>query len=111
MTHARNIGRTLLAPLAWGALSTLGCDPDEGTLNAKGFSRPDEVPQVGIWINRRGWAPPGREPYANLALEPAIGAPDSLEEAVLDWRTAPSLDPGEERSWGLEVWLLEEGED
>ena len=73
--------------------------------------RPDEVPQVGIWINRRGWAPPGREPYANLALEPAIGAPDSLEEAVLDWRTAPSLDPGEERSWGLEVWLLEEGED
>jgi galactose mutarotase-like enzyme len=73
--------------------------------------RPDEVPQVGIWINRRGWAPPGREPYANLALEPAIGAPDSLEEAVHDWRTAPTLAPGEERGWGLEVWLLEEGED
>lgn len=73
--------------------------------------RPDEVPQVGIWINNRGWAPGGRRPYANLGLEPAIGAPDSLEDAVRDWRTAQTLEPGEERSWALEVWLLEEGED
>lgn len=72
--------------------------------------RPEEVPQVGIWINHRGWAPPGRKPYSNLALEPAIGAPDSLEEAVRDWRTAQSLAPGEERGWSLEVRLLEEGE-
>jgi galactose mutarotase-like enzyme len=72
--------------------------------------RPEEVPQVGIWINNRGWAPAGRTPYSNLALEPAIGAPDSLEEAVRDWRTAPTLAPGEERSWTLEVRLLEEGE-
>jgi galactose mutarotase-like enzyme len=72
--------------------------------------RPDEVPQVGIWINNRGWAPEGRTPYFNLALEPAIGAPDSLEEAVGEWRTAQVLAPGEERSWGLEVRLLEEGE-
>ncbi len=68
--------------------------------------RPDEVPQVGIWINNRGWAPPGRTPYSNLALEPAIGAPDSLEEAVRDWRTAPTLAPGEERGWSVEVRLL-----
>lgn len=72
--------------------------------------RPEEVPQVGIWINNRGWAPPGRRPYLNLGLEPAIGAPDSLEEAVRDWKTAQSLAPGEERGWGLEVRLLEEGE-
>ena len=72
--------------------------------------RPEEVPQVGIWINHGGWAPEGREPYRNLALEPAIGAPDSLEEAVREWKTAQTLGPGEERSWGLEVRLLEEGE-
>jgi galactose mutarotase-like enzyme len=72
--------------------------------------RPEEVPQVGIWINNRGWAPPGRRPYYNLGLEPAIGAPDSLEQAVRDWKTAQTLAPGEERSWGLEVRLLEEGE-
>ena len=72
--------------------------------------RPDEVPQVGIWINNRGWAPRGREPYLNLGLEPAIGAPDSLEEAVRDWGTAQTLEPGGERSWAVEVRLLEEGE-
>ncbi len=27
-----------------------------------------------------------------------------------DWGTAQILAPGEERSWGLEVWLLEEDE-
>jgi hypothetical protein len=72
--------------------------------------RPEEVPQVGIWINNRGWAPAGRQPYLNLGLEPAIGAPDSLEEAVRDWKTAQTLEPGELRSWGVEVRLLEEGE-
>ncbi|CAN5882585.1 hypothetical protein BH24GEM1_BH24GEM1_30710 [soil metagenome] len=69
--------------------------------------RPEEVPQVGIWINCRGWAPPGVRPYYNLALEPAIGAPDRLDDAVLDWKAAETLGPGEERSWALEVWLLE----
>ena len=72
--------------------------------------RPDEVPQVGIWINNRGWAPAGRRPYSNLGLEPAIGAPDSLEEAVRDWKTAQTLEPGGVRSWELELRLLEEGE-
>ena len=73
--------------------------------------RPEEVPQVGIWINQHGWAPAGRRPYGNLALEPGIGAPDSLEDAVRDWKTAQTLAPGEERGWSLEVRLLEEGED
>lgn len=72
---------------------------------------PEEVPQVGIWINNRGWAPPGRRPYYNLGLEPAIGAPDRLDEALRDWHAAQTLEPGEERSWGVSVQLLEEGED
>jgi hypothetical protein len=72
--------------------------------------RPEEVPQVGIWINHRGWAPPGRRPYYNLGLEPAIGAPDRLDEAVRDWNAAQTLAPGEERAWGIEVRLLEQTE-
>jgi galactose mutarotase-like enzyme len=67
------------------------------------------VPQIGIWINCGGWAPAGKSPYYNLAVEPCIGAPDQLERAV-DWGLAQSLHPGETRTWTLEVWLLEEGE-
>ena len=70
--------------------------------------RPEEVPQVGLWINCRGWAPPGRTPYYNLALEPCIGAPDRLDLAVTEWHTAQTLYPGEERAWSLEVWLPDE---
>jgi galactose mutarotase-like enzyme len=72
--------------------------------------RPEAVPQVGVWINCCGWAPSGRKPYYNLALEPCIGAPDRLDEAVREWGTAQMLQPGEERSWTVEAWLLEEGE-
>jgi galactose mutarotase-like enzyme len=67
--------------------------------------RPEEVPQVGLWINNRGWAPPRRRPYYNLGLEPAIGAPDRLNEAVRDWNMAQTLEPGEERSWIVELRL------
>jgi galactose mutarotase-like enzyme len=66
---------------------------------------PATVPQVGLWINCRGWAPPGRTPYYNLALEPCIGAPDRLADAVTEWGLARTLAPGEEQSWALEVRL------
>jgi galactose mutarotase-like enzyme len=68
---------------------------------------PGIVPQVGIWINCRGWAPPGRTPYYNLALEPCIGAPDRLDRAVLDWHTAQTIAPGEERHWSVNLQLLD----
>jgi hypothetical protein len=68
---------------------------------------PGNVPQVGIWINCRGWAPPGRTPYYNLALEPCIGAPDRLDRAAFDWHTAQTLTPGEERHWSVNVRLLD----
>jgi galactose mutarotase-like enzyme len=70
--------------------------------------RREEVPQVGLWINCGGWAPAGRRPYFNLGLEPCIGAPDRLDEAVLTWGTAQTLEPGEERGWAVEVSLPEE---
>jgi galactose mutarotase-like enzyme len=72
--------------------------------------RREEVPQVGVWINCRGWAPPGRAPYYNLALEPCIGAPDRMDLAVLEWGTAQTLQPGEERRWSVEVRLLDEAD-
>jgi galactose mutarotase-like enzyme len=68
---------------------------------------PEQVPQVGVWINCLGWAPPGRQPYYNLALEPCIGAPDRLDEAVRSWGTFQTLAPGEERAWAVEVRLPE----
>ncbi|HET7600060.1 MAG TPA: hypothetical protein VFK09_07190 [Gemmatimonadales bacterium] len=66
---------------------------------------PREVPQVGVWVNVNGWAPAGLDPYYNLGLEPCIGAPDRLDQAVLEWRMARTLAPGEERSWSVEVRL------
>jgi galactose mutarotase-like enzyme len=64
-----------------------------------------EVPQVGIWINCAGWAPPGKQPYYNLALEPCIGAPDRLDQAVEEWHMAQTLAPGEERRWSVSARL------
>jgi galactose mutarotase-like enzyme len=72
--------------------------------------QPDQVPQVGVWINCRGWAPPGRTPYYNLALEPCIGAPDRLDIAVTEWHTAQTLHPDEEREWSV-IARLSDGAD
>ncbi|MEO8200033.1 MAG: hypothetical protein ABI679_05870 [Gemmatimonadota bacterium] len=71
---------------------------------------PAQIGQVGLWINCRGWAPPGMTPYYNLGLEPCIGSPDRLDDAVERWRMAAVLEPGEVREWGFEVWLFGEGE-
>ena len=65
----------------------------------------ESVPQLGIWINCGGWAPEGKRPYYNLALEPCIGAPDRLDEAVEGWRLAQWLNPGEVREWAFEIRL------
>jgi galactose mutarotase-like enzyme len=64
---------------------------------------PTQVPQLGLWINAAGWGPTAAARYYNFALEPCIGAPDSLAEAVTSWGTAQMLEAGEERGWGVEV--------
>ena len=69
---------------------------------------PREVPQVGLWLNCGGWAPGGGSPYYNCAIQPGIGAPGRLEEAVGDWGVAPTLHPGEERAWRLTLGLWTE---
>ena len=63
-----------------------------------------QIPHLGLWINKRGWTPfRDEEPYLNLGLQPSIGAPDSLVEALGDWKSAGWLDGGETRRWGLRL--------
>jgi hypothetical protein len=61
-----------------------------------------EIPNFGLWINRGGWSPLKRaKPYSNIAFEPCIGAPDTLEEALGAWKNAHWLDAGKARRWSL----------
>lgn len=61
-----------------------------------------QVPQFGLWLNKEGWTPlKGEKPYLNMAFQPCIGAPDTLSDALGDWKRAHWLEPGEVRSWEL----------
>lgn len=69
-----------------------------------------DVPHVGLWINAGGWNPlprtswlPWRKPapYRNLAFEPAIGAADTLSDALGAWESAQWIEPGATRRWGI----------
>ena len=61
-----------------------------------------EIPNFGLWINRRGWTPfRGKKPYLNFGFEPCIGAPDTLSEALGTWQGAHWLPPSETRRWTL----------
>ena len=66
---------------------------------------PREVPQLGLWLNAGGWSGDGGPAYANLALEPCIGAQDSLAEAVGRYGQFGRLAAGATREWGLNVTL------
>ncbi len=63
---------------------------------------PSVVTHLGLWINKRGWTPFRREaPYLHLAFSPCIGAPDSLSDALGDWKSAGWVDPQSERRWSV----------
>ena len=64
-----------------------------------------EVPQLAVWLNAGGWSGIGGAPYYNLALEPCIGAQDSLAEAVLKYDRYVLLAAGELRRWNLQIEL------
>jgi galactose mutarotase-like enzyme len=75
---------------------------DEGNARLEVTFDIAEVPNLGLWINRRGWTPFERKKaYLNLGLEPCIGAPDTLSEALGAWRAAHWLEPGQTRQWSL----------
>ena len=58
-----------------------------------------ELPTLGVWINRGGWAG-----FRHVALEPTNGAPDPLDVAV-SWERCQWLAPGTERSWSMTLRL------
>jgi len=90
-----------------------GGDPIETTLSDPQWEhsicfrfRPDEISHIGVWMNCAGWTPlDNKPPYYNLALEPCIGASDSLTVAVNHWREHGVLEPRQERLWSLEIIL------
>lgn len=62
----------------------------------------DEIPHLGLWINHGGWSPLKRmKPYHNFTLQPCIGAPDTLEEALGSWKSAHWLEAGKSRRWSM----------
>jgi galactose mutarotase-like enzyme len=88
--------KLFLDPNVGKAAIRQGQDELEVTFDTK------EVPQLGVWINKGGWSPFRKEaPYMNLAIAPCLGAPDSLTDALGDWKKAQWLEPGEVRSWSI----------
>jgi len=70
---------------------------------------PGEVPQVAVTIDSRRPGTDGLEPVAVVGLEPCIGAPESLLEAVSAWDSAAILEPGAEHAWALTLRLPPRG--
>lgn len=54
------------------------------------------APMLGLWLNR------GHGGFHHVALEPTNGAPDSLAQAVADWKQFGLLAPGATARWWLE---------
>lgn len=74
----------------------------EGDVELSVHFDPREVTHFGLWLNKRGWTPFRREdPYLNLAFEPCIGAPDTLSDALGDWKSVQWLEPGGEHRWSM----------
>ncbi len=70
-----------------------------------------EIPSVGVSINRRTGAPPARRGFwpfgkkarggCTVAIEPCLGAPESLRAALGKWDDAHWLEPGGTARWGM----------
>jgi len=58
--------------------------------------------RLGVWLNYTGWSGDGGPPLCNMGLEPCLGMPDALHQAIAAG-TALVLNPGEERRWQLRV--------
>jgi galactose mutarotase-like enzyme len=60
------------------------------------------VPFLGVWIDKGAWSLFRRGgAVRTVAIEPGIGAPDSLAEAMGAWRSAAWLEAGETREWSV----------
>lgn len=75
---------------------------EDGTHRLELRAEGGEGSTLGVWINRRGVAEGGvRSAPRLLALQPGLGAPDLLSEALGSWKQAQWLAPGETRRWSL----------
>ena len=82
-------------PEGWAAVR-------EGDMELTLSFDPESVTHLGLWVNKRGWTPFRNEsPYLNFSFAPCIGAPDSLSDALGDWKSAAWLEPGAERRWSV----------
>ncbi|MSP12640.1 MAG: hypothetical protein EXR62_06745 [Chloroflexi bacterium] len=64
---------------------------------------PRQIPYVGLWQNYGGWSQvPGAPPYYNLGLEPCLGCPDALRQAMA-WGSIAVVPPKGVISWQLQV--------
>lgn len=88
----------------WAAVSA-----EDGTLRMQFDVR--EIPQVALWLNAGGWSGAGGEPEYNFALEPCIGAQDSLQDAVVKHGRYGLLRGGATQRWALQIALTPEGAD
>lgn len=61
---------------------------------------PRVVNTLGIWLTRGGW-----NGYHHLALEPGIGAPDALDQAVTRWKRFGLVLPGDVMRWRFRIRL------
>lgn len=69
----------------------------------------DNVPMLGLWVNEGGWSGIGGEPYSNLGVEPASGAPDDLAVAMNQWRCVQTLAPRDTETWWIELKMVSGG--
>ncbi len=88
-------------PVGWVELS----DPDTKAAIRFEFD-PTVLTHLGLWLNYGGWpgnADPEAEPLFNIAIEPGIGAPDSLVTAVNHWGQYGVLPPKNSRHWWFQI--------
>lgn len=63
---------------------------------------PDDLPWLGLWINKNAWSGCGSTPYLNLGLEPATAPNDTLTHALTEGH-ASVLQAGESKTWSLSI--------
>lgn len=86
-------------------------DMEEGGANLREGDRAlelrwksQQITHLGLWFNKRGWTPFRDEaPYLNCAIGPSIGAPDTVTDALGDWKAGAWLDPAIPKRWGFTV--------
>jgi galactose mutarotase-like enzyme len=88
---------------------------EEGSARLEMYLHGREIPSVGVSINRQSGSAAlvkkGRWPFARrknvtrggctVAIEPCLGAPESLRDALGKWDDAHWLEPGGTARWGM----------